>query len=65
MYKDPKGENIFEQGSQPSFLSHMTSNDAEVMASMKAHIEQLEKRLGRYEVRGMHSSLLNCLDCAQ
>lgn len=51
LYKDPHGEKIFERGSQPSFMSagnHLTAADHDNMVN---HIDQLEKRLGKYEVR--------------
>ena len=50
LYKDPHGENVFERShSGPSFASGLghTEHDVNVM---KIKIEELEGRLGKYEV---------------
>ncbi|XP_003384356.1 PREDICTED: gamma-aminobutyric acid type B receptor subunit 2-like [Amphimedon queenslandica] len=49
LYKDPQGEKIFEKGSQPSFMSAGNNLTAVDHENMVHHIEQLEKRLGKYE----------------
>ena len=52
MYKDPDGKLIFEGNGQTTFNSMLGGGISEQdAAKMTARIEELEERLGKYEVK--------------
>ncbi len=68
LYKDPKGEKIFERGQSQGTLNTSAIDDAnrvsdEQFQNLEKHCVELEGRLGKYEVRNFISySVVNLED---
>ena len=53
LYKDPKGEKIFERGQSQGTLNATAIDDAKIsddFQTLEKHCNELEGRLGKYEV---------------
>ena len=51
LYKDPKGEKIFDRGQSQGTLNITTAGDDKIeLSDLQKHCLDLENRLGKYEV---------------
>lgn len=53
LYKDPKGENIFDGGQSQGTLNISSGDDKIELSDLQKHCLDLETRLGKYEVSSM------------
>lgn len=58
LYKDPKGENIFDRGQSQATLNITSADDDKIeLSEIQKHCLDLETRLGKYEVKIIFSYL--------
>lgn len=59
LYKDPKGENIFERAQSQGTLNLTAVGDSKnEFGDLEKHCTELEGRLGKYEVSANHNTFM-------